>query len=93
MEHNAVTGLTAQDVVKEASVPRILRIIAPYAIISDNFLRFIECLFRDYGFMRAFIKLAVIFDLADIYDILQDKLDVGIFKLCDLTPYTVQIIS
>ena len=32
MEHNAVTGLTAQDSVKEASIARILRIIAPYAV-------------------------------------------------------------
>ena len=64
--HNAITGLTAQDTAEEASIMRILGMIAPYAIISDNFLRFVERFIRDYGFMRAFVKFTVIFDFADI---------------------------
>ena len=66
VEHSAVTGLTAQDVVEDASTARILGIIAPYAIISDNFLCLVKLIFWDYGLMFAFVKITVLFDFADI---------------------------
>ena len=66
MKHNAVTGLTAQDVAKDAGIMRIRGVIAPYAIIGDNFLRPVEDFLRDYSLVRALVKLAVIFDFSDI---------------------------
>ena len=55
MKHNAVTGLTAQDVIKEACIMRILGIIALYAIISENLPRLIEDFSRYDAFMQAWV--------------------------------------
>ena len=80
MEHNAITGLTAQDMAKDAGIMRIRGIIVPYAITGDNFLRFVEDFLRDYSLVRALVKLSVIFDFADIQYILQYKMDISSLK-------------